>query len=142
MALDTAAKRSSAINVGSPWRSRLPLPDGTIGQNDRQAVAFMYGGILAGGAVVAPAAPAQPGGSAHSGAAGPMTWPHRRRSPFTEAENAEVYKEMERQRQRREKRKEPARVKTKSQRANPFVLDPELLALDEDLAIIEALNAQ
>ena len=47
MAIDTAAKRSSAINVGSPWRSRLPFPDGTIDQGDRQAVAFVYSGILA-----------------------------------------------------------------------------------------------
>lgn len=51
MALDSASKRSSAVNVGSPWRARLPFPDGTIDQGDRQAVAFMYSGILAGAAV-------------------------------------------------------------------------------------------
>lgn len=50
--LDTAAKRSSGINVASPWRSRLPFPDGTINQGDRQAVAFMYSGISAGAPVV------------------------------------------------------------------------------------------
>lgn len=50
MAIDTAAKRGSAINPGSPWRSHLPFPDGTIGQGDRQAVAFWYTGILAEGA--------------------------------------------------------------------------------------------
>ena len=50
MAVDTAAKRGSAINPGSPWRSHLPFPDGTIGQGDRQAVAFWYSGILAGAA--------------------------------------------------------------------------------------------
>lgn len=48
MALDTAAKRSSAINVGLPWRARLPFPDGAVAQDDRQAVAFMYSGIAAG----------------------------------------------------------------------------------------------
>ena len=48
MAIDTAAKRGSAINPGCPWRSHLPIPDGTIGQGDRQAVAFWYSGILAG----------------------------------------------------------------------------------------------
>lgn len=47
MAVDTAAKRSSAINVGSPWRGLLPPPDGTVGQPDRQHVAFMYAGIEA-----------------------------------------------------------------------------------------------
>lgn len=48
MAVDTANKRSSAINVSSPWRSRLPFPDGTIDQGDRQHVAYMYSGIAAG----------------------------------------------------------------------------------------------
>jgi hypothetical protein len=45
--LDTAAKRGSGIAVGSPWRARLPLPDGTVAQGDRQAVALMYSGIAA-----------------------------------------------------------------------------------------------
>lgn len=46
MAVDTAAKRSSAINVGSPWRARLPFPDGTISGADRQVVVFLYSGIV------------------------------------------------------------------------------------------------
>jgi len=46
--MDTAAKRASAVNVGSPWRGILPFPDGVIDQGDRQTVAFMYSGILAG----------------------------------------------------------------------------------------------
>lgn len=46
MAIDTAAKRHSAINWGLPWRT-MPLPDGTIDQGDRQHVALMYSGILA-----------------------------------------------------------------------------------------------
>lgn len=52
MAVDTRAKRSSAISISSPWRSMLPAPDSAIGQGDRQAVPYMYSGILA-GAVVA-----------------------------------------------------------------------------------------
>lgn len=48
MAVDTADKRGSAINVGSPWRQTLPLP-GTIAQGDRQQLARMYSGILADG---------------------------------------------------------------------------------------------
>ncbi len=48
MAVDTAAKRASAINVASPWRMVLPPPDGTISAGDRQAVALLYSGILAG----------------------------------------------------------------------------------------------
>jgi hypothetical protein len=53
MAIDTAAKRASAINPGSPWRAHVPFPDGAIGQGDRQATAFWYSGILAGAAVAA-----------------------------------------------------------------------------------------
>ena len=49
MALDTAVKRASAINVTAPWRGLLPFPDGTIDQGDRQATAYQYSGILAGG---------------------------------------------------------------------------------------------
>ncbi|HEV8655645.1 MAG TPA: hypothetical protein VGR85_09060 [Candidatus Limnocylindria bacterium] len=47
MAIDTRNKRSSAVFVTMPWRAQLPAPDGAIGQGDRQAVAFMYSGILA-----------------------------------------------------------------------------------------------
>ncbi len=57
--MDTAAKRASAVNISSPWRGILPFPDGVIGQGDRQTVAFMYSGILA-GAAVAPT-PVTPG---------------------------------------------------------------------------------
>lgn len=55
MPIDTANKRSSAVNVGSPWRGLLPFPDGTIGQADRQHAALHYAGILAAGAPPAPA---------------------------------------------------------------------------------------
>lgn len=48
--MDTATKRTSAIAIGSPWRNRLPVPDGTIAQGDRQAHAYYYAGILATGA--------------------------------------------------------------------------------------------
>ena len=52
MALDTRDKRASAIHVGMPWRGLLPLPDGAaLDQGDRQQVAFMYRGILAGAPV-------------------------------------------------------------------------------------------
>lgn len=44
---DTPAKRLSAVHVGSPWRTASPLPDGTIGQADRQAAGGYYSGILA-----------------------------------------------------------------------------------------------
>lgn len=55
MAIDSRNKRSSAINVASPWRSMLPLPDGTIDQADRQHAALHYSGILAG--LIFPAVP-------------------------------------------------------------------------------------
>lgn len=56
MALDTAKRRSSAINVGSPWRGLLPTPDGVIDQADRQSLAFLYSGISAAEQVAAPPA--------------------------------------------------------------------------------------
>lgn len=46
MALDTAAKRHSALSWGQPWRTP-PRPSGTVDQAERQAAAFCYGGILA-----------------------------------------------------------------------------------------------
>lgn len=46
MALDTAAKRKSAIHVGSPWRGCLPFPDGTIAVGDRATTVFMYSGLI------------------------------------------------------------------------------------------------
>ena len=51
MAIDTAEKRYSAIHVTMPWRSASPIPSGAIDQADRQTIAFLYSGILAGGAV-------------------------------------------------------------------------------------------
>lgn len=48
MAIDTAAKRKSAVHASSPWRNTVPFPDGVINQGDRQALAYLYSGILAG----------------------------------------------------------------------------------------------
>jgi hypothetical protein len=53
MAVDTRDERSSQINLLMPWRMVFPLPDGTIGAADRQHQAWLYAGILAGGAVPA-----------------------------------------------------------------------------------------
>ena len=47
MALDTAHKRYAALHVGSPWRSTLPVPDGTIAAADRLQLAYLYSGIAA-----------------------------------------------------------------------------------------------
>jgi hypothetical protein len=49
MPVDTALKRSSAVGVLLPWRSSFPLPDGALGQADRQVIAGVYSGILATG---------------------------------------------------------------------------------------------
>ena len=51
MAIDTAAKRASALRFARPWAGILFPPDGSVSQDARQSVAFMYGGILAGAAV-------------------------------------------------------------------------------------------
>lgn len=55
MAMDTASKRSSAINLNSPWRGLWPIPDGAVSQGDRQATVFLYAGVLAGGIPFNPA---------------------------------------------------------------------------------------
>lgn len=48
MAIDTRAKRQSALNFGGrPWVC-LPEADGSIDQDDRQHMLMMYGGILVG----------------------------------------------------------------------------------------------
>jgi len=52
MPVDSRNKRSSAIAIASPWRGQLALPDGAIGQADRQHAAFHYSGILAEGPAV------------------------------------------------------------------------------------------
>lgn len=46
MAADTAAKRFSAMNMGSPWRGLNVMPDATIPQGERQAAMYWYSGIL------------------------------------------------------------------------------------------------
>jgi hypothetical protein len=44
----TATQRASAIHIGIPGLRVYPIPDGTVGAEDRQHVALLYGGILAG----------------------------------------------------------------------------------------------
>lgn len=48
MPADTAAKRYSALNIACPWRGLNVVPNVAIPQGERQAVMFMYSGILAG----------------------------------------------------------------------------------------------
>lgn len=49
MAIDSRAKRMSAILIGKPFRGAMVhAPDTGFGQAERQASAFMYSGILAG----------------------------------------------------------------------------------------------
>jgi hypothetical protein len=47
MALDTRSRRASALGIVQPWTLTLPPSDGTVGQADRQHVAFCYAGITA-----------------------------------------------------------------------------------------------
>lgn len=49
MAVDTANKRASVINFGTPWVGVLPPPDGSVDTEDRQLVLNLYSGIAAGG---------------------------------------------------------------------------------------------
>ena len=45
MAIDTASRRSAAINVGCAWRGLWPIPDGTVGREDKVHVAYHYAGL-------------------------------------------------------------------------------------------------
>jgi hypothetical protein len=48
--LDTRSKRSSSVQLVTPFLLAPVLPDGTIDQGDRQQTAWTYSGIAAGGA--------------------------------------------------------------------------------------------
>ena len=45
--LDTRSKRASSVQMLVPSLAAPVLPDGTIGQGDRQHIAWTYSGILA-----------------------------------------------------------------------------------------------
>lgn len=45
--LDTPAKRASGFHVALPWRNQKFPAIISVGQDDRQAMARMYSGILA-----------------------------------------------------------------------------------------------
>ncbi len=49
MAIDTLDKRNSVLSVNSYI---LPIPDGTVNQNDRQTLLRVVGSILAGAITV------------------------------------------------------------------------------------------
>lgn len=54
MAVDTAAKRFSAVHVSAPWRGLGYFPTGTVDAAERQAVAYLYSGISASAPVLVP----------------------------------------------------------------------------------------
>jgi hypothetical protein len=51
MGVDTAAKRFSIMNLGSPWRGPMIVPSGTVNAAERLAFLYLYNGIPAGGLV-------------------------------------------------------------------------------------------
>ena len=54
MALDTRSKRASSVGILLAFVLAPPLPDGTLGQGDRQHIAATYSGILATGVAINP----------------------------------------------------------------------------------------
>ena len=55
MAIDTEAKRRSALAIGmQPWMQVSPLPDSGTSESDRQAIGWCYSGNSVSGAVEAP----------------------------------------------------------------------------------------
>jgi hypothetical protein len=57
MAVDTAEKRYSMLNVGQPWFRILPEVDGGIEADDRLHLLGLYSGIAATAVAVAPTIP-------------------------------------------------------------------------------------
>lgn len=57
MSIDTALKRRSIIQIGLPWRDRLPTPDGTFTSADRYMLAGLYSGLVAAAPVQLEAVP-------------------------------------------------------------------------------------
>jgi hypothetical protein len=57
MALDTFAKRFSVMDIGSPWRGIIPIPDGTIEAADRQTFIYLGGAVTAEGPPIVGATP-------------------------------------------------------------------------------------
>lgn len=45
MAIDTATKRASVVNIGLPWTAALPQPDGSVDSADRATLANAYAGF-------------------------------------------------------------------------------------------------
>ena len=52
MAINTRSRRASVLGIVAPYVLTLPLADGTVGQPDRQHVAFTYPGIQAAADVI------------------------------------------------------------------------------------------
>jgi hypothetical protein len=53
MAIDTAAKRLSIMDMDESTMPGMPAPDGAITQGDRQHFLWLYSGILAAGGATA-----------------------------------------------------------------------------------------
>jgi hypothetical protein len=45
MAIDTAAKRLSAMNTMCPWRGCAVVPSGTVNDSERATVLLLYSGF-------------------------------------------------------------------------------------------------
>lgn len=45
MAIDTAAKRLSALDFGEGMAPGLPMPDGSVDEGDRYHLAWLYSGF-------------------------------------------------------------------------------------------------
>lgn len=43
--IDTAAKRSSALDHEEVWQAGIPLPDGAVSHGDRRHLLHSYGGV-------------------------------------------------------------------------------------------------
>lgn len=57
MAIDSAQKRKSIAAISLYAIGPVVVPDGTIGQPDRQVIGYSYSGIAAGGAPTITAGP-------------------------------------------------------------------------------------
>ena len=49
MAIDSAQKRGSSIQLALPYRMALPFPDSSVDAGDRAFTSFSYAGLVGGG---------------------------------------------------------------------------------------------
>lgn len=141
MALDSALKRASALNIGCPWRGVLPIPDGTVDEEDRPVLAYLYAfGAATPEPVPEPEPQPEPAASHGGGGSGSLYDgpPIVRRRHIADMLRAAI-RVREAQSRNAKKRAEKAFVQQVKAVEGEVLADPNA-GLDEAAALIETLR--